>query len=68
MASTLEELLDDALGCKRKQFLHETVYSHDVIKLWLKSAINVVNVTWNVVIPEFKSLKKQSISVILMAK
>ena len=54
MASTLEELLDDALGRKRKQCSHQTVYSHDIIKLWLKAAIEEVNVPWNVVTPVFK--------------
>ena len=55
MDSTLEKLLDDALGRKRKQCSHQTVYSHDIIKLWLKSAIEEVNVPWDVVIPVFKS-------------
>jgi hypothetical protein len=55
MDSTLEELLDDALGRRRKQCSHQTVYSHDIIKLWLKSAIEEVNVPWDVVIPVFKS-------------
>jgi hypothetical protein len=55
MDSTLEKLLDDALGRKRKQCSHQTVYSHDIIKLWLKSAIEEVNVAWEVVIPVFKS-------------
>ena len=55
MNSTLEKLLDDALGSKRMQCSHQTVYSHDIIKLWLKSAIEEVNVAWKVVIPVFKS-------------
>jgi hypothetical protein len=56
MDSTLEKLLVDALGRKRKQCSHQTVYSHDIIKLWLKSAIEEVNVAWEVVIPPvFKS-------------
>ena len=55
MDSTLEKLLDDALGRKRKQCSYQTVYSHDIIKLWLKSAIEEVNVAWEVVIPVFKS-------------
>ena len=58
MASTLEALLDDALGRKRKQCSHQTVYSHDIIKLWLKSAIDVVNIPWEVVIPVYKSKKE----------
>ena len=58
MASTLEELLDDALGRKRKQCSHQTVYSHDIIKLWLKSAIDVVNIPWEVVIPVYKTKKE----------
>jgi hypothetical protein len=59
MASTLEELLDDALGRKRKQCSHQTVYSHDIIKLWLKSAIDVVNIPWEVVIPVYQSKKEK---------
>jgi hypothetical protein len=55
MASALDELLDDALGRKRKQCSHRTVYSHDIVKLWLKSAIEEVNVPWDVDIPVFKS-------------
>ena len=55
MDSTLEKLLDDALDRKRKQCSYQTVYSHDIIKLWLKSAIEEVNVPWDVVIPVFKS-------------
>ena len=55
MDSTLEKLLDDALGRKRKQCSHQTVYSHDIIKLWLKSAIEEVNVAWEFVISVFKS-------------
>jgi hypothetical protein len=58
MASTLEDLLDDALGRKRKQCSHQTVYSHDIIKLWLKSAIDVVNIPWEVVIPVYKTKKE----------
>jgi hypothetical protein len=45
------------LSRKRKQCLHQTVYSHDIIKLWLKSAIDVVNVPWEVVIPVYKKSK-----------
>jgi hypothetical protein len=51
-------LLDDALGRKRKQCSHQTVYSHDIVKLWLKSAIEEANVPWDVNIPVFKSKKE----------
>ena len=50
MDSTLEKLLDDALGRKRKHCSHQTVYSHDIILLWLKSAMEEGNGGWDVVV------------------
>ncbi len=48
------------MGRKRKQCSHRTVYSRDIIKLWLKSAIDVVNIPWEVVIPPVYKTKKEN--------
>ena len=61
MASTIKGLLDDALDRKRKPCSHQTINAPDIIKLWLKSAIEEVNVPWDVVI-------RKSKIVILMAE
>ena len=44
----LKQLLDDALARKRQQCSHRTVYSHDIIRLWLESAIEEVKIPWDV--------------------
>jgi len=54
-SETLNELLVDALSRKRQKCCHKTVYSHDIIKQWLESAIHSSAIHWDVIIPTFKS-------------
>jgi hypothetical protein len=53
MPNTLEELLVDALERKRQKCSYETTYSHENIKVWLESSIEMNN--WKVFIPTYSN-------------